>query len=482
MTVTGNLVAGDFLGTGSTDLIEVRDPADLRRTVGKVPAMTVSDVRGVYEAAREGARVWRALGPIARGDVLRAAAARLRAERDGLARIIVGEMGKTLAEATTEVTKAADFFDYFGGLARLPFGELVPDARPGTQTRVIREPLGVTLLITPWNDPLLTPARKAAPALIAGNAVVIKPATLTPLIVLNLARILHEAGVPAGVVGTVTGRVREMGDALLDDDALRAVSFTGSTEIGLDLQRRLAGRPVRLQTEMGGKNAVAVLADADLEVAADQTVAGAFAQAGQRCTATSRLVVVSSVAEPLLDAVRRRVRALTVSAGDTPGVDMGPVVSADARDEIVGHIQRAVDDGSEVVEGGLEAPADVSEHGAFLRPTVLRVTRDHAIWREEVFGPVLGVLEVDDEEAAVEAVNDSAYGLSAAVFTNDLGAAERFVDRVEVGQVSVNQPTSGWDIHHPFGGFGLSGSAFKEQGLDAIRFYTRTKTAAVRAL
>lgn len=482
MTVTGNLVAGTFLGTDSADLIEVHDPADLRRTVGKVPAMTASDVRGVYEAAREGARVWRGLGPIARGEVLRGAATQLRAERAELAQIIVREMGKTLAEATTEVTKAADFFDYFGGLSRLPFGELVPDARPQTQTRVLREPVGVTLLITPWNDPLLTPARKAAPALLAGNAVVIKPATLTPLIVLHLARILHESGVPAGVVGTVTGRVREMGEALLEDDTLRAVSFTGSTEIGLDLQRRLAGRPVRLQTEMGGKNAVAVLADADVEAAAEQIVAGAFAQAGQRCTATSRLVVVRAVAEPLVETVRRRVRALNVSAGDNPGVDMGPVVSADAREEIVDHIRRAVNDGSQVIEGGSEAPADASEHGAFVRPTVLRVTRDQAIWREEVFGPVLGVLEVDDEAAAIKAVNDSTYGLSAAVFTSDLGAAERFIDQAEAGQVSVNQPTSGWDIHHPFGGFGLSGSAFKEQGLDAIRFYTRTKTAAVRAL
>lgn len=482
MSITGNLVAGSFVGTDTTDTLDVTNPADARQTVGQVPAMTMLDVAVVYDAAKRGAQSWRETSPIVRGEVLRAAAGRIRAEAPALAHLIVREMGKTFAEASVEVTKAADFFDYFGGLGRLPFGELLPDARPGTQSRAIHEPLGIVLLITPWNDPLLTPARKLAPALVTGNAVVIKPATLTPLVALELARILHESGLPAGVLGTVTGRVRDIGHSLLDDDAVRAVSFTGSTAVGLELQRRLAGRAVRVQTEMGGKNAVAVLGDADIDVAADQIVAGAFAQAGQRCTATSRLIAVTQIADRLVTAVRERVRALKVAAGDVEGVDVGPVVSTDAREEIFGHIRRAVGKSAEVLEGGPQAPEGTSEHGAFVSPTLLRVTRDQAIWRDEVFGPVLGILEVDDEEAAIDAVNDSVYGLSASVFTNDLGAAERFIAGAEAGQVSVNQPTSGWDVHHPFGGFGLSGSPFKEQGLDAFRFYTRTKTAAVRGL
>jgi aldehyde dehydrogenase (NAD+) len=481
MHVTGNLVDGRIVGSAD-DTIDVNNPADLREVVGRVPAMTAEDVSAVYEAAVVGAKTWRETGLLARGEILRAAAARIRAESDVLAPLIVHEMGKTLAEARVEVTKSADFFDYYAGLARLPFGELLADGRPGTYARVVHEPLGVVLLITPWNDPLLTPARKMGPALLSGNAVVIKPATVTPLIVLELARIFNEVGLPAGVLGTVTGRVREISDALLGHDAIKAVSFTGSTAVGLDLQKQLAGRQIRVQTEMGGKNAVAVLADADIAVAAKEISAGAFAQAGQRCTATSRLVVVREVADQLLESIREHMRALKVGAGDTEGVNIGPVVSASARDDIFDHIERAVDESAELLEGGAKAPEDASEHGAFVSPTLLRVTRDQAIWRDEVFGPVLGVLEVDDEAQAIEAVNDSTYGLSAGVFTNDLGAAERFIEKVNTGQVSVNHPTSGWDVHHPFGGFGYSGSPFKEQGLDALQFYTRTKTVAVRSL
>jgi aldehyde dehydrogenase (NAD+) len=482
MQTTGNLIDGKIVEPADGAVIDVNNPADLRKVVGRVPAMTVDDVNAVYDAAMAGARTWRETGLLARGEILRAAAARIRAESGVLAPLIVREMGKTLAEARVEVTKSADFFDYYAGMARLPFGELLADGRPGTSARVVHEPVGVVLLITPWNDPLLTPARKLGPALLAGNAVVVKPATVTPLIVLELARIFNEVGLPAGVLGTVTGRVGDISDALLGHQAIKAVSFTGSTAVGLDLQKRLAGRQIRVQTEMGGKNAVAVLADADIAVAAKEISAGAFAQAGQRCTATSRVVVVRDVADQLVDAIREHMRALSVGAGDTEGVTVGPVVSAAARDDIFDHIQRAVGESAELLVGGPQAPEGVSEHGAFVIPTLLKVTRAQAIWRDEVFGPVLGVLVVDDEEQAVEAVNDSTYGLSAAVFTNDLGAAERFIAQAETGQVSVNHPTTGWDVHHPFGGFGYSGSPFKEQGLDALQFYTRTKTVAVRGL
>jgi aldehyde dehydrogenase (NAD+) len=233
---------------------------------------------------------------------------------------------------------------------------------------------------------------------------------------------------------------------------------------------------------MGGKNAAAVFADADLDLAAKNIVAGAFAQAGQRCTATSRLIVVKDVADELMELILRETAALTVGSGMEDGVLMGPVVSNEQRSEVFRHIETAADEHAEVVAGGAFAPSSTSEHGAFVSPTVIRVTRDQRIWHEEVFGPVLAVLEVADEDEAVAAVNDSTYGLSSAVFTNNLGAAERFVDRVDTGQVSVNQPTSGWDVHQPFGGFLDSGSPFKEQGLDALQFYTRTKTAAIRGL
>ena len=336
------------------------------------------------------------------------------------------------------------------------------------------------MLITPWNDPLLTPARKLAPALLAGNAVIIKPASETPLITLRLAELLHRAGVPAGALGTVTGRGSEVGDALVDDLRVAAVSFTGSTPVGLELQRRLAGRGVRVQTEMGGKNAAVVLADADLDLAASVIVAGAFGQAGQRCTATSRLIVDRAIAEEFTRRVADGVRALQVGPGGADGVDLGPVVSRAAQADIRGRVERGVSEGGEVVASA-DVDAALLERGSFVVPVLLTIDRENSLWREEVFGPVLGMLTVDGLDEAIDAVNDSAYGLSSAIFTTSLASANRFIDEAETGQVSVNQPTSGWDIHQPFGGFRESGSPFKEQGLEALRFYTRVKTAAVRS-
>ncbi|MFE5407561.1 aldehyde dehydrogenase family protein [Microbacterium sp. NPDC056569] len=477
-TVSPNLVEGRFSTDASGDPIEVRDPAtgDL---VGLVPGMGPVDVDAVLDAAVRGARTWRATGPIERGRVLLDAAALIRKDAADLTALIVTEMGKTTAEARGEVGKAAEFFEYYGGLGRAPFGELIPDSRPGTFALQKREPIGVVLLITPWNDPLLTPARKMAPALISGNAVVIKPATETPLITLRLAEILHRAGVPDGVLGTVTGRGFVIGDALATDRRLAAVSFTGSTVVGLDLQRKLAGSSIRVQTEMGGKNAAVVLDDADLDLVVPVLMAGAFGQAGQRCTATSRLIVQRGVAAELRARVAASVEALRVGAGGADGIDVGPVVSRAAQRDIADRVDAALGEGATVIARAALADG-LAERGAFVEPVFVAFDRDNSLWRDEVFGPVLGMIEVDTLDEAIEAVNDSPYGLSSAVYTRSLDAAFRFVDEVDTGQVSVNQPTSGWDIHQAFGGFKESGSPFKEQGLEALRFYTRVKTAAVR--
>lgn len=474
-----NLVGGAFVAASGGGAIDVIDPATADDVVGSVPAMTAADLTAVFDAAAEGARVWRATGHLARGRVLLDAAALIRADATALAELIVAEMGKTTAEATGEVGKAAEFFEYYGALARLPFGELLPDVRADTFASQIREPLGVVLLITPWNDPLLTPARKLAPALASGNAVVIKPATDAPLVTLKLAAILDAAGLPAGVLGTVTGRGADLGDALVADPRIKAVSFTGSTAVGIRLQKTLAGRSLRLQTEMGGKNAAVILEDADLDIAVTTIMAGAFAQAGQRCTSTSRLIVQRGVADEVRSRVGEAVSAIVVGAGDAAGTTMGPVVSAAARDDIRNRVEAALTEGAEVVA---RSPLDESQQkaGAFVEPLLLTVDRENSVWRDEVFGPVLSMIVVDTLAEAIEAVNDSSYGLSSAVFTRSLDHAFRFVDEVETGQVSVNLPTSGWDVHQPFGGFKDSGSPFKEQGAEALRFYTRVKTAAVR--
>ncbi len=478
ITVETNLVGGRFTSDAAGEPIDVRNPAT-DEVIGRVPAMGAADIDEVIAAAVEGARTWKRTGQLARGRILLDAAALIRAEASELVEVIVAEMGKTRAEATGEVAKTAEFFEYYGGIGRLPYGELIPDARPGTFALQRHEPIGVVLLVTPWNDPLLTPARKLAPALIAGNAVVIKPATETPIIALRLAGILNRAGLPAGVLGTVTGRGSEIGDLLVTDPRFAAVSFTGSTAVGLDLQRKLAGSGVRVQTEMGGKNAAVVLADADLDLALPVIAAAAFGQAGQRCTATSRLIVERGIADEVTQRIADAVTALRVGPGSAPDVDLGPVVSRAQQRDIGARLEAGIAEGAEVLATATVDGA-LLESGAFVEPAFLRVDAQNSLWREEVFGPVLGIRVVDSLDEAIDAVNDSTYGLSSAVYTRSLDAAFRFIDEVDTGQVSVNQPTSGWDIHQPFGGFKESGSAFKEQGLEALHFYTRVKTAAVR--
>jgi aldehyde dehydrogenase (NAD+) len=475
------LVGGVWRAAAGGDWIDVVDPSDTRQVVARVPALTAADIDDVYRAAVSGAREWRRTGPLERAAVLAGGAGLLRERSGQIAADLVREMGKTLAEATVEVTKAADFFDFYASLARLPTGYTLADGRPGTSAGVRYEPVGVVLAITPWNDPLLTPARKLAPALSVGNAAVLKPATDTPLVALHLARALTDAGLPPDVLGTVTGRGRDVADALLAGEPLAAVTFTGSTEVGLGIHRALAGRNLRVQTEMGGKNASVVLADADLDLAAETIAAAAFGQGGQRCTATSRVIVDAPLADELVERLVARAGSLRLGPGLEPETNVGPLVNTAQRDSVLAHVARAREEGAELRSGGAAPDGEVFRHGCYVAPTVLAgVTREMAIWSDEVFGPVIAVHAVDGLEGAIAATNDSSFGLSAAVFTDSLTAATRFIDEADVGQVAVNLPTSGWDVHHPFGGFRDSGSPFKEQGLEALRFYTRVKTYAVR--
>lgn len=475
------LFGGTWRGGSEGKWIDVIDPSDVRLVVARVPALTRTDIDEAFQAATAGARLWRATNALERAAVLGRAASLLRARQERIAIDLVREMGKTLAEARVEVTKTADFFDYYAGLARSPYGYLLHDGRVGVTTSVRYEPIGVVLAITPWNDPLLTPARKLAPALASGNSVVLKPATDTPLVAIHLTHALADADLPADVLSTVIGRGHDVSEALLAQSSLAAVTFTGSTETGLQLHRKLAGRNLRLQTEMGGKNASVVLEDADLELAAKTIGAASFGQAGQRCTATSRVIVDRHVHDELVDRLCIYARSLKLGPGVAEDTLLGPVINLGHRDSVLKHISHARDQGASVRTGG-SAPAGATfEYGCFVEPTVVDdVARDMDIWKDEVFGPVIAVHTVDGFDEALDAANDSAYGLSAAIFTDSLTSAQRFIDLADVGQVSVNLPTSGWDVHQPFGGFRQSGSPFKEQGLEALRFYTRVKTSAVR--
>ncbi|MEU8798344.1 aldehyde dehydrogenase family protein [Spirillospora sp. NPDC048819] len=465
---------------GAETWVDVFDPTDVRAPVMRVPALTAEAVRGVYDAAETGFGVWRRTSPFDRARVLTDAAVLLRERAAEIAAAVVTENGKTLAEAGGEVQKAADFLEYYASSARNGYGELLHDARPQTRAGYQREPVGIVLAITPWNDPLLTPARKLAPALAAGNAAVLKPATETPGSALHFARALHDAGLPAGVLNVVTGRTSEISDVLLDDPRIAAVTFTGGNEVGERLRVRFAARSVRFQAEMGGKNASVVLADADLEAAAAAVVAASFGQAGQRCTATSRVLVERAVYDRFTEILRVRVAGLRLGPGKDPGTVVGPLVSSSHRDGVLDDIARAVKQGARVEAGGDAPDSGDLAHGCYVTPTVLAdVTPEMDVWRQEVFGPVLALRPVGGLDEAIAAVNDSDFGLAAAVFTRNLNAAYRFIDEVDCGQIAVNTTTSGWDVHQPFGGFRDSGSPFKEQGAEALRFHTRVKTYAI---
>lgn len=475
------LVGGEWVDARTGERFPDINPADTREVVGTFPLMEEADVHRAIDAAAEAFPAWKALTPVARGAILLRAAALIRERVETIARDLTREMGKTLREARGEVTRASFFFEYYGAYGRLPIGDHLPDEREGVFTFTMREPLWVVVAIAPWNDPVLTPARKLAPALIAGNTVVLKPATLTPLSAWHLLRALHDAGMPRGVVNMVTGPAGAVGAALTSHPAVRAITFTGSTAVGLDLQARVAGRNIRVQTEMGGKNALVVLADADPRLAAELAASAGFGQSGQRCTATSRVVVQAPIKEAFLEAFVDAARRITVGPGLEETTAMGPVVDESQLERVLRAVETGRREGAEVVYGGERLRGERYDHGYFVAPTILdRVDPQMQVAQEEIFGPVVAVLQAQDVEEAIRIVNSTRYGLSAGVVTRSLAAAHAFARGVEVGCVAVNLPTVGWDVHVPFGGFKDSGSAFKEHGIEGLQFYTRVKSVAMR--
>jgi acyl-CoA reductase-like NAD-dependent aldehyde dehydrogenase len=475
-----NLIGGEWVAPGDRSF-ERTNPADTSDVIGIYAAMNQEEVARAVDAAAAGFERWKSTKLLERGAVLLRTAAMIRERSDEMAIDLTREMGKTLAEARGEVEAAAKFFEYYGGLARASQGEVLADRRDGAMGWTKREPVGVVVLITPWNDPLATPARKLGPALICGNAAILKPASHTPLSSVHLARALEAAGLPLGALNTVTGSGSLVGSALASADGVAAISFTGSNPVGMALKERLAGREVRLQTEMGGKNAALVMADADLEHAAGEISAAAWGQTGQRCTATSRVVAHELVYEELVDRLVRRANAVVVGPGADKATEMGPLVSADQLDSVLEAVEKSQGQGATVASGGERLEGRAYERGHFMRPTILvDVESDNMAWQEELFGPVLAVRPAASLDEGIELVNEGRYGLSANIFTNDLGAAHRFAEEAEVGQVAINLPTAGWDVHVPFGGYKASGSPFKEQGLEGLRFYSRVKSVVMR--
>lgn len=472
-----NLIGGDHVPSSSGDVIEVRNPADTDDVLGTVPASTAADVREAIGAARLAQPAWAELPAPERGRVLHRAAGLLEAQIDEWATELTREEGKTRAEARGEVVRSIELLRYFGGEAWRVGGDMLPADTPHTLLYSTRVPLGVVAVITPWNFPLSIPVWKIAPALVMGNSMVFKPASATPIMAIRLAELLHQAGLPGGVLNVVTGAGGALGDALVTDERIDGVSFTGSYAVGHALYQKTAPRMTRTHLEMGGKNPVIVAADADLDKAVMTAVRGGFGLTGQACTATSRVIVERPLTREFTERFVAAARALKIGPGLAEGVQMGPAVSASQRATDLEYIQIARDEGAQVLVGG--APDEAAyQRGHFVMPTVLANVRPGMrIAQEEVFGPVIGVIEAGDLEEAFTIANNVSYGLSASIITNDLRKAIRFVERAEAGMVKVNQWTTGASIQAPFGGFKHSGSGmFREMGKGAIDFYTRIKT------
>ena len=467
-----NLIAGCWTGEPVT---ERRNPANPTEVVAVSTRSSAGDVTDAVAAAQDAQRAWAALSPVARGTVLLDAADLLRQRHGDIAEDLVREEGKTRTEAMGEVRRAIDVLRFFGAGGWRPTGETLPSVVPDTTVYTRAEPLGVVGLITPWNFPIAIPTWKMAPALVSGNAVVIKPAELTPLSVNHLATALVDAGLPAGVLNVVHGSGSEVGDALVRHPDVAAVSFTGSTGVGTSIREVLDRRGARAQLEMGGKNAYLVLDDADAEAAAATVAAGAFGLTGQACTATSRVYVTPGIRDQLVKALRERAGAVRPGDGLDADTTMGPVVSEAQLAKDVQAVQEAAAAGFDLGE----QPRDPD--GQLFRPVVAdRVPHESRLAREEVFGPVVAVVDVADYEQGLSLVNDSTYGLTAGVCTRDLGTAYDFAARAQVGVVKVNRPTTGLDLNVPFGGVRDSSSnTFREQGARAVDFYTWSKSVYV---
>jgi aldehyde dehydrogenase (NAD+) len=473
-----HLIAGQWhAGTGA--LLQSVNPTRPNEVVAEGNSAVAADVDDAVAAARSALSGWSATPMHSRGGVLAAAAGVVDRNADAWGLELGTEEGKTKAEGIGEVRRAAQILRYYAAEGDRQAGEIYASPRAGEQILVVRKPVGVVGVITPFNFPIAIPAWKIAPALIYGNTVVWKPASTVPLLAMRLAQALTESGLPPGVLNLVIGN-SAVGDALVNHAHIDAITFTGSTGVGRRIAGIAAARGVPMQAEMGGKNAAVVLDDADFDLAVDQVMLGAFRSTGQKCTATSRLVLTDGIADRFLEAVVTRADALRVGDPCEETTEMGPVVSGAAQKDVVDGIDTARSQGATVLAGGGRYSDGPLAQGFFVAPTVVELTGPARIWETELFGPVLAVRRAADADEAFDLANDSEFGLSAAVFTQDLTRALQAMGRVDVGVLHINSESAGADPHVPFGGAKKSGLGPKEQGGAAREFFTHTTTVYLR--
>ncbi len=462
----------------SDDLIDNVNPSDTDDLIARFSAGSAADVDTAVDVGAVAQRQWRATSLDERARVLENIGLELYNRREELGTLLSREEGKTRAEGIAEATRAASIFRFCAGEVLRPGGEFVPSVRPGIDVVVEREPLGVVGVITPWNFPLAIPAWKIAPALAHGNAVVWKPAQLVPASAHALADIVHRSGVPAGLLSLIVGRGGEVGNAIVNHRGIAGLTFTGSTTVGQGVARGAAERLCRVQLEMGGKHPLVVLDDADLDRAVEIAIQGSYLSTGQRCTASSRLIVTAGVHDEFVARVASRVSALVVGHALDPSTQIGPAVSASQVQQDVDYVAIGVGEGAQLIVGGERLTRPTPGH--FIAPALFVGARnDMRICQEEIFGPVAAVIRVEDLDEAIAVANDSAFGLTAGICTSSLAASTRFRREAQAGMVMVNLPTAGIDYHVPFGGRKASNLGTREQGRQAIEFYTAVKTTYI---
>ena len=475
-----NFIGGRWVPAKAGATYKITNPAKKDTVLGEFQFSSDDDAQQAIAAAADALESWAETPAPSRAAVLFRALNIFERRADEMARSITTEEGKPLADAQGEVKRAMNIIEYAAGEGRRMFGYTTPSELPSTIAYTVRRPVGVMAIITPWNFPLAIPAWKIAPALICGNTLVFKPASSTPMTAVKLVEIFEEAGVPPGVLNLVTGPGSSVGNTLVESPDVKGISFTGSTEIGTGIYTEGARSLKKVQCEMGGKNAVILLADADLDKALGGIVQAAFGSTGQRCTATSRVIVEEAIYEEFMEQLVERTGKLKIGDGMDPEVDVSPLASESQFETVTGYIGIGTEEGARLVYGGNALSGGIYDDGYYVEPTIFTdVDPSMRIAQEEIFGPVLTVFKAKDLGDAIEISNSVKFGLSSSVYTRDLTQAFEYVNTVETGMVHINSPTLGGEVHLPFGGLKSSGVGHREQGVAAVEFFSEVITVYV---
>ncbi|MGN7300147.1 alpha-ketoglutaric semialdehyde dehydrogenase GucD [Ferdinandcohnia sp. SAFN-114] len=475
-----NFINGLWRTSSSGELLESQNPANFSETVGKFPSSTTEDVDSAVVAAKGALSYWKDLSALERGHFLHKTADILEKKLDDIARTATLEMGKTLAETKGEVTRAVQILRYYAQEGYRKMGDNIPSGGSKNLLITTRVPVGVVGVISPWNFPIAIPIWKIAPALVYGNTVVLKPASETSITAIKIIEAFAEAEFPKGVINIVTGRGSVVGDHLINHPQVNAISFTGSNEVGKVVAMSCVERGAKYQLEMGGKNPAIILDDADLESAAELTVSGAMKHTGQKCTATSRAFVHEAVYEEFKAKVLEKVADIKIGSGLNESTYMGPLASKSQLKTVLHYLEEGKKSGGTLLTGGKVPEGNEYSNGFYVEPTVFeKVDHKSAIAQEEIFGPVLCLFKVDSLKEALEKANDSKFGLSASLFTKDIGNAFTYINEIDAGLIKVNGESAGVELQAPFGGMKQSSSHSREQGEAAKEFFTSIKTITI---